>query len=338
LPELRKDYILDRWVVIATERAKRPHDFKREERVVESKTCPFCPGNEHMTPPATLLLKRDEEGNLVFDCDKGDERVKGWITRCFPNLYPAFVPPKGEYLEKRVPKIAHGHHEVLVETPNHDEHPPRASVEQLYYALLTLQKRAMLLAEKQYVEYISMFRNYGPRGGASLYHPHMQIIASPLVPKLVMEELTASDEYYQEHGECLYCRVVKQERKTERFIYENQHFLAIAPWASRFPFEFWILPKEHSLTFLDEGEEKLRALAEILRKTLGALSEALHDPSYNLAFHVHPLIYGFEGFHWHIEVYPRLTTLAGFELGGDIYINVTPPEVAAEELKKRVEG
>ncbi|MBS7624082.1 DUF4921 family protein [Candidatus Bathyarchaeota archaeon] len=337
--ELRKDYLLDRWVVIASHRRRRPTDFiesRREEK--KTATCPFCPGNEHLTPPASLIyfMEGDE---LRRDCDKNGERRKDWIVRCVPNLYPAFSPPSSKINSKRsgcgcISMEALGHHEVLIESPNHDEHPSVARVTQLVYVINALRDRFSFLMTKEYVRYVSIFRNHGAGAGASLSHAHTQIIATPIIPKILREERDASKEFYLENKDCIFCRIVDSEIKSERFIWSNESFVAFAPWASINPFEFWIFPKRHQSSIVDLIDSEIKELAEALRVSLGGLRRLLNDPPYNLGFHMIPE----EHYHWHIEVYPNLAIWAGFEKSTGMFINTVPPEEAAASLSEAFES
>ncbi|MEM3955124.1 MAG: DUF4921 family protein [Candidatus Bathyarchaeia archaeon] len=339
--ELRRDYIIDRWVVIASQRRKRPTDFiverPRERRSAE---CPFCPGNENSTPPASLVYLLSSDGSIRRDEDRGEERHKNWIVRCFPNLYPAFSPIKLESMSNIQGKFEHvrldalGYHEVLVESPNHDEHPSVARVGQLIHAINALKDRTKFFMEKDFVKYVSIFRNHGASAGASLSHAHMQIIAMPIIPKIVFEEYSASKRYYEDNGRCIFCDIMVKERGTERLIYENNAFMVFAPWASINPFEFWIFPKRHQSTIIDMRDDDVKDFAVTLRLCLGGLRGLLNDPPYNLGFHMMPG----EHYHWHVEVYPALSIWAGFEKSTGTYINIVPPEEAARCLRESLES
>lgn len=338
--ELRKDYILDRWVVIASQRRRRPSDFI-ERRGEEKKqiTCPFCPGNEHLTPPASLVYLLEDD-KVRKDRDGDGMRHKNWIIRCIPNLYPAFSPPERQsaatMLQERCKYVcleALGYHEVLIESPDHDEHPSNARLSQLFHAMNAVKDRVSSFMAEDYVKYVSIFRNHGAGAGASLSHAHMQIIAMPMVPKIVKEEEEASRRYYEDNGRCVFCDIISEEEKSERFIWENKGFTVFAPWASINPFEFWIFPKRHSSSITDLSEDEVKKLAEVLRISLGGLRRLLNDPPYNLGFHM----MAEEHYHWHIEVYPRLAVWAGFEKSTGTYINAMPPEEAAESLKESFE-
>ncbi|MBS7607488.1 MAG: DUF4921 family protein [Candidatus Bathyarchaeia archaeon] len=334
--ELRKDYILDRWVVIASQRRRRPSDFVAGVRMhVGGGLCPFCPGNEHLTPPATLLYVF-EDGELKKARDEDGNRRRDWIVRCIPNLYPAFMPPESGAAQS--PRIEHhyvsmdalGYHEVLVESPNHDEHPGVARISQLTLVINALRDRYSFFMGKDYVRYVSIFRNHGASAGASLSHAHSQIIATPIIPSILGEEMAASEKYYEERGRCIFCEIIDMEARSERFIWENDRFIVFAPWAPTNPFEFWIFPKRHQSTILELTEDEIRRLAEALKVSLGGLRSLLNDPPYNYGFHMVPEKY----YHWHVEVYPKLAIWAGFEKSTGIYINTMPPEEAARSLRE----
>ncbi|MEM3874230.1 MAG: DUF4921 family protein [Candidatus Bathyarchaeia archaeon] len=339
--ELRKDYLLDRWVVIATERGRRPTDFaKKEKPQAKVSVCPFCPGNEHMTPPA-LLVYVESGGKIEKAKDEDGFRHKNWVIRCFPNLFPAFTPPQEksgglEAAEGGDLAPAFGHHEVLVESPNHDEHPSNASIPQLLHVVNAYLDRLVEMTSKPYVRYVSIFRNHGLEAGASLSHAHSQIIATPFVPKIVEEELKASKKFWQEKRECAFCNIIKREQESPRFITENQDFVAFTPWASANPMEFWILPKRHTRTLLEITENEKLSLAKILRACFGALKSLLNDPPYNFGFHISLDEKTRQYYHWHLEVYPKLAIWAGFEKSTGIYINTVSPENAAESLRKAI--
>lgn len=337
--EIRKDYLIDRWTVIATARKKRPTDFKKTPQETKpAGVCALEPGNEHMTPPAVLVYIPTDSG-VRKDKDQNGFRHKDWLIRCVPNLYPAFTPPLehgGEMIlgeDSLVCERATGHHEVLVESPIHDEHPGSARLQQLIHVVNACIDRYRELSSKPYVKYVSIFRNHGLEAGASLSHAHTQIIGTPLVPKTVDEELKASAEFHKHRKSCVFCQILKREEKSQRFIWENDDFIAFAPWASIHPFEFWIFPKKHQSSILDLSQNEVESLAKALRVNFGALKTLLNDPPYNYGFHQ---ITGMESshYHWHLEVYPRLSIWAGFEKSTGMFINVVSPEDAAQSLRE----
>jgi len=338
--ELRKDYLLNRWVVIAVERKRRPTDFVRKVKEEKGGLCPFCPGNEHMTPPAVLVYVPFNEG-VKKERDQNGFRHKNWLIRCVPNLYPAFTP-LGEEKEVRIREStvlaeAVGHHEVLTESPRHDEHPGVARIPQLIHVINAYLDRLNELSAKTYVKYVSIFRNHGLEAGASLSHVHTQLISTPFVPRTVSEELGTSRSYWIKNKRCVFCEILTKEKKGPRFIWENDSFIAFAPWASIHPFEFWVFPKSHQSTLQDMSRAEIGDLAVALRVCLGGLKSLLNDPPYNFGFHIAPNRKKSDHYHWHLEVYPKLTTWAGFEKSTGMFINVVPPEDAAENLREVVQ-
>jgi len=334
--EVRKDYLLNRWVVITKERKKRPTDFVKKEFTEKEGVCPLCPGNEHMTPPAVLAYL-SSNGEIRKERDQNGLRHKDWLVRVIPNLYPAFTPPTEENVmlkESPVLKRAVGHHEVFVESPCHDEHPGAARVSQLVHVINAYLDRLTALSAKPYVKHVTIFKNHGREAGASLSHTHTQLIATPLVPTLIEEELEASKNYWNKNRECLLCDVMKRETAGPRFIWENNSFVVFAPWASVNPLEFWVLPKRHQSNMLDMSGSEVEGLAEAMRVCLGGLRSLLNNPPYNFGFHT-LLSEDAKGcYHWHLEVYPRLAIWAGFEKSTGMFINMISPEDAATELKK----
>ncbi len=333
---MRKDYILDRWVVIAAQRKRRPTDFAKPKEQRASSTCPFCPGNEHVTPPASLVYL-ENEGRIVSEKDSNGFRHKGWLVRCVPNLYPAFAPPgEGEAKIENSGWFkaaeALGHHEVIIESPRHDEHPGAARVSQLVHVIHAYQDRLRAFESKKYVRHILIFRNHGADAGASLSHAHTQIVAMPTIPRTVGEELERSREYFDKNGGCIFCGIIEKEAKSPRFIWENEGFIVFAPWASVHPFEFWVFPKRHQSTILDMTESEVTGLARTLRGCFGGLKSLIADPSYNFGFHMVPD----SRYHWHIEVYPRLAIWAGLEKSSGMFINIESPEEAALSLREAI--
>lgn len=334
--QMRRDYLLDRWVVIATKRKRRPTDFVKKAEKRKLDACPLCPGNEHMTPPAVLVYLPSKKG-IRKERDLNGLRHKNWLVRCVPNLYPAFTPPRKESHAKVeevfILKEAVGHHEVLIESPRHDEHPGVARVSQLIHVVNAYIDRTDELCKKKYVKYVSIFRNHRLEAGASLSHAHTQIITTPLIPRTVKEELRASREIWRKDKECAFCEILVREKESPRFIWENQDFIAFAPWASIHPFEFWIFPKKHQRCLLDLSKAQVKRLAEALRACLGGLNTLLEDPPYNFGFH-QVIDKACDYYHWHLEVYPKLAIWAGFEKSTGTFINVISPEEAAKNLRE----
>lgn len=339
--EVRKDYLLNRWVVIATERGRRPTDFAEKERQkAKAGVCPMCPGNENMTPPAVLAYIKHGKGIRKVK-DEDGFRHKNWLIRCVPNLYPAFTPPKEKvnqehFLESSKLGLAVGHHEVLVESPNHDEHPSDAEIPQLIHVINGYIDRLRELSAKPYVQYVSIFRNHGLEAGASLSHAHSQIIAMPFIPKIVADEMEESRKFWKRNGKCAFCSIMEKERGGQRFVLENSKFLVFTPYASVNPLEFWIFPKKHETTLLEMSKNEVKSFAETLKMCFKGLKNLVNDPPYNYGFHLAINKNAKKHYHWHLEVYPQLATWAGFEKSTGVYINTVTPEVAAESLRKAI--
>ncbi|MCW4045979.1 MAG: galactose-1-phosphate uridylyltransferase [Candidatus Bathyarchaeota archaeon] len=340
--ELRKDYLLNRWVVIATERGRRPTDFaKPKTETSKNVVCPLCAGNEHMTPPAVLLYLKSN-GDIVKDKDTEKLRHKNWLIRCIPNLYPAFSPPQNSLDTTQIIKSdsygnAIGHHEVLVESPNHDENPADADLPQLVHVINAYIDRLHDLSAKSYVRYVSIFRNYGKEAGASLTHAHSQIIATPIIPRTVAEEIAASKNFLNQHEKCVFCDLIDKEKKTPRLVLENSRFVVFAPYASVHPMEFWIIPKKHDMNLLSLNRAEVEAFAQTLKTSLKGLKNLVNDPPYNYGIHLSIDKTDADCYHWHLEVYPQLSTWAGFEKSTGMYINTIMPENAAAELRKTIQ-
>lgn len=336
--EIRKDYLIDRWVVIATERGRRPTDFAKQERQqAKTAVCPMCPGNEHMTPPAALVYLKSGK-NITKAKDENDSRHKDWVIRVIPNLYPAFSPPKETMTQKQIfinenLAKAVGHHEVLVESPVHDEGPANASVNQLVHVINGYVDRLKELSAKPYVQYVSIFRNHGLEAGASLSHAHSQIITTPFVPKTLKEEMDASRSYWNKNAECVFCDILDRERQGPRLIVENSKFIVFAPYASVNPMEFWVFPKTHESSILEMPQDEVKIFAETLKTCLSRLKKLVNDPPYNYGFHLALNNSAHDYYHWHLEVYPRLAIWAGFEKSTGMYINTMTPETAAESMR-----
>jgi UDPglucose--hexose-1-phosphate uridylyltransferase len=337
--EMRRDYLLNRWVVIATERKKRPTDFSKPHEATKPASCPFEPGNEDKTPAAELVYLRSKNGGIKKVKDNDGFRHKNWLIRCFPNLFPAFMPPDEGVKRVKAEENpflldAVGAHEVIVESPRHDEHPGVARLEQLALVVDACLDRLKALSALPYVQYVSIFRNHGVDAGASLSHAHSQVIATPFVPLTLRDELKASKRFWKDNHKCAFCDIMEKEKKSPRFIWENDGFSVFAPWASVNPLEFWVLPRKHQASPLEMKREQRRDLAKTLRVCLGGLNSLLNDPPYNYGFHIMPPAETDEFYHWHIEVYPKLAIWAGFEKSTGIYINTVPPEDAAASLRE----
>jgi UDPglucose--hexose-1-phosphate uridylyltransferase len=340
--ELRKDYLLDRWVVIATERSRRPTDFAKPKlETAKTALCPLCVGNEHMTPPAMMLYLKEKNKTVKSQDPLFGERPKNWLLRCIPNLFPAFSPPKELTKQIKLTQsgsfcYAIGHHEVIVESPIHDEDPADAELMQLELVINAYVERFRDLSAKPYVKYVSIFRNYGLEAGASLSHAHSQVIATPIVPTTIREEQKAAKAFYNNNEKCVFCDIVERERNGPRLILENKDFVVFAPYASINPMEFWIIPKKHAPTILKLATTDITSFAKTLKAGLKALKDLVNDPPYNYGFHLALNPQAQESYHWHLEVYPKLAIWAGFEKSTGIYINTVTPETVADSLRKTI--
>lgn len=329
MPDLRKDPITGRWVIIATDRARRPADFARE-RVVPTggRICPFCPGHESKTTPEILAYRGEGAPNSA-----------GWSLRVVPNKFPALrvegeLDRQGKGLYDRMNGI--GAHEVIIETPDHNSSLAEMPEKQVGDVFFAVRDRINDLKRDRRLRSIMVFKNHGEAAGATLEHPHSQLIALPIVPKRVQEELDGALRYYQFRERCIFCDILQQELESrERIIFETDHFLAIAPYASRFPFETWIVPRRHGAHFSDVEDPVIQNLGWAMRTVLRKIDKALEQPPFNAIIHSAPVQDGpLDHYHWHIEIIPKLTKVAGFEWGTGFYINPTPPEEAARFLRE----
>jgi UDPglucose--hexose-1-phosphate uridylyltransferase len=325
-------------VVIAKERKKRPTDFVNNNKIANTGICPLCPGNEHMTPPAVLVYHPSSEGKITKEKDNDRFTFKDWSVRVIPNLYPVFKPPKENdyYIKEKSPTAfkAIGHHEVIIESSCHEEHLGVARLSQIIQVINAYNDRIKTLSKNSYVKHISIFRNHRSEAGASLAHPHSQLIATPCIPNILNQEKNASKTLWDKNCECCFCNILDKEKKGPRYIWENNSFLVFTPWASVNPLEFWIMPKIHHSNMLAMSEKEKKDLAEVLRVSLGGLRNIVNDPPYKFGFHSLIDEKATDYYHWHLEVYPRLSIWAGFEKSTGMFINVISPEDAALELSK----
>ncbi|GAB6098172.1 galactose-1-phosphate uridylyltransferase [Halanaerocella petrolearia] len=329
MSEIREDIITGENVVIASKRGERPHDFKQNNKLSHNqKECPFCYGNEENTPPEILA---------VLDKHNKTEGNANWKIRVVPNKFAALN------IEEELSKNRTGFYnkmagvgaaEVLIESQVHDSTLSNHDVSHIEDILKVLRYRYNSLAKDERLKYIQIFKNFGGAAGASLEHPHWQIMATPLVPAVIKKEIIGAKDYYQEEGECVYCQMIDHELKQDKRVIEvNDDFVVFNPYASRYPFETWILPKEHHDNFGAITTSQTRNLAQVLKQTMKRLENGLQQPPYNLILHTASLIGETEyDYHWHIEILPRLSISAGFELGTGNFVNPTPPEIATETL------
>ncbi|PYV13600.1 MAG: galactose-1-phosphate uridylyltransferase [Acidobacteria bacterium] len=339
MPELRHDPIQKRWVIIASERSRAPANFPRHAEMPAGALCPFCEGNESKTPPEILALRPGG----------GPPNRPGWLVRVVPNKFPALriegeLERKGMGVHDRMNGV--GAHEVIIETPRHDLDLANLPVEHIERVIWTYRARLLDLLRDGRFKYILVFKNYGLAAGASLQHAHSQIIATPVTPLALAGELKSAKDHYQVKERCLFCDILAQELESgERIVSSGEHLIALAPFASRFPFEIFIAPRRHHHSFAEIDDAMIGHLARLLKDVLSRIKRGLNDPAFNFLIHTIPNIKATPkrtaywdtievDFHWHIEIMPRLSSVAGFEWGTGFYINPTPPEEAARYLRE----
>jgi UDPglucose--hexose-1-phosphate uridylyltransferase len=327
---LRYDVTTNDWVIFAPERARRMQ-APAEQPVARSTPrdlCPFCPGNERLTSTEIYAVRHASPPNSP-----------GWATRVVPNKFPALRIEEDQHRHDEGLLFRSmggcGAHEVIIESPDHERFLGHQPLEHIELVLRTLQLRFNDLMRDTRFQTIILFKNHGERAGTSLSHPHWQLIAMPVVPRLLRLKYAVATDYFDQTGHCLYCVLLEEElAAADRVITQNDHFAAVAPYASHVPFEVWILPKRHGSSFGSMPPERLRPLAEILQSVLAKLHAGLDNPHFNLAINTVPR--GDEDkeyFLWHMQILPRLTTPAGFELGSGMAINSIVPEDAARALR-----
>ncbi|MFQ6132296.1 MAG: galactose-1-phosphate uridylyltransferase [Armatimonadota bacterium] len=338
MSQLRKDPVLDRWVIIAVERGHRPSDFKTEPSRRDEASCPLCEGSESYTPPE--IWAERPEGSAPDG--------PGWEVRVVPNKFPALTIEGG--LDRRGVGMYDmmngiGAHEVIIETPDHYSDIPDNDDQHVAKVLTAYRERILDLRHDDRLRYVLVFRNHGEVAGASLSHPHSQLIALTITPNLVKQKLKSARSYYLEKERCIFCDMISQELDTqERVVFESPGFVVLSPFAARFPFELSIYPKRHTHDFCAMDQHEMDSLAAIMKQALGCLRDVLGNPPYNYVLHTSPNLMPRAGrpdywgtlpldFHWHVEIYPRLTRMAGFEWGTGFYINPVAPEEAARVLR-----
>ncbi|SRR6056297_196885 len=335
--ELRLDPVSKDWVVIATGRGKRPETFKKEDSGVEEvpkSECPFCDITDQATP--VVIFSNGER----LDFEEGDKIPNNWTTISIPNKYPAFIPSKevkksveDTYYEKM---NAVGYHEVII-TSDHEESMGQSSPERIKEIIDLYHQRYLELKEKPFVKYISIFHNHGQKAGASIAHPHSQLITTPVIDHDLKVALNEAREYFKEHGECIYCKMNRWDEKIQkRIVFENDYFQVVCPFASKAAFEMIISPKRHSAYFAEISEKEKEALGEAFYQALRRLYIGLDNPAYNFYLHSAPS----DGkkndhYHWHFTILPKTATWAGFEIGAQMEISTIAPEEAAEYLRNQ---
>lgn len=335
MTEFRRDPIIGQWVIVQADEPMKPADFNITARPPLGKaTCQFCPGKEHFTPPEVDAIR-----------DHGTRpNSAGWKVRVISNKFPALKIEGGIDLRRvGMNELSNGvgAHEVVIENTDHFKDFPDLSDEEVEAVISRYRSRVNDLTGDNRFKYIMVFRNYGEAAGASVEHPHSQIIALPMIPKYVLEELEGARDYYQKNHRCVFCDMMHQEESEgkQRVIGESSHFSAFCPFVSRYPFECWIMPKHHNSRFASLSSAEQTDLAKILKDTLRRLKGCFPAVSYNYYLHIAPVNSGDEAvwrdsFHWHIEIVPQLMQMSGFEWGTGFYVVRTSPEAAAEFLRK----
>ena len=335
-PEYRRCPVTGRWVILAPERALRPiqlpHSEPHHRRDAAGKgVCPFCPGNESMVPA---------EVHAVRDPGTPPDGP-GWRLRVVPNKFPAVreladssplaVSPDG-FSEAM---IGFGRHEVVIETDRHESDPVNLSDDEFAGMLVAYRERLKELAKNPRFAFASVFKNVGAEAGASLAHLHSQIIALPIVPDAIRTELEAGNDYYRRERRCAYCDLVRNETASAlRVVDDADGFLAVCPFAPRFAYETWVLPRTHDSRFEALADAELMSLARRMKGVLKAIDAVLSGPAYNWYLHGGPLrAPNLPYYHWHIEIAPKTARPAGFEYGSGCFINAVPPELAAVRLR-----
>jgi UDPglucose--hexose-1-phosphate uridylyltransferase len=327
MPELRQNFLTKEWVIIATERAKRPEDLvaHHPQKQVEPfvKTCPFCPGNEDQTPPEVL---RNPAGNGA------------WQVRVVPNRFAALnkdVEPTRTIHRSRRTINGFGIHDVIIETPDHSQFMPLMSDSRVADILRVYKTRYTELSHDPRIAHITMFKNHGRDAGTSLEHPHSQLIATPVISHQVRERFHQALSHYDEYGECIFCQMVNEELQEEvRVVMTTEHFVALELFASATPFCTHIYPRRHMASFGDISAVETVDLAHMLRTVLAKMYHGLDNPDFNYTIRSAPAeCVGVKYFHWYVSIIPRLTRVAGFELGSGMFINSVLPEAAAEFLR-----
>lgn len=330
MPELRKDPITGTWVIISEERKKRPQYYQIvvDKDISSPENCPFCPGNEGMTPPETYALRPD--GSAA--------NTPGWQARVVPNKFPALriegqLRKSGEGFYDKISGI--GAHEVLIETPRHDHTWFAGDWAAIGHTLLAARSRVLDLKKDMRFKYIMVFKNFGPTAGATMSHSHTQLIALPVVPLRVQEEIEGARAHFERKERCIFCDIIQYESDSDRRrLLENEHFIALAPYAPRFSFELAVYPKRHNPAFESTPDAELESLSRLLDEVLGRVGRLLNRPDYNLIIHNAPCQNSVgDYFHWHVEFMPVLARVAGFEWGTGFYINPVSPEESVQALQ-----
>jgi UDPglucose--hexose-1-phosphate uridylyltransferase len=329
MSEFRQDPLSRRWVIIGGERAGRPNEFVEAATRAVGLFCPFCGGHEPETPDAIATYG-------------GNGKAK-WLVRVVPNKYPALTTNNGA-LSTRQPLATiqgadsipgFGCHEVIIESPRHVASLSELTDAEAEATFVAYRDRLCQLKADGRYRYVQIFKNAGPAAGASLEHVHSQLIALPSVPEAIQQELAGSDDYFRQHGRPALLDLLNQEAAAgNRIVAQTDHFVALCPYASRFPYEVWIAPCRHQPRFEDAEAGELGELSRLARDVIGRIERAIGPVAYNYFLHTQPFdMPAYDHYHWHIEITPRLLKVAGFEWGTGCFINPYPPEAAAAHLR-----
>ncbi|HTS37080.1 MAG TPA: galactose-1-phosphate uridylyltransferase [Candidatus Solibacter sp.] len=328
MPELRQNFFTKEWVIFATERAKRPEELvtHRQAAAIPAfvESCPFCPGNENKTPPEVLRVPHG---------------AGSWSVRVIPNKFAALSseaqPTRSlQHLRRRIDGF--GFHEVVIDGPDHSAYMGLLPDAHVASILRVYKERYNELSIDRRVNHITIFKNHGADAGASLQHPHSQLIATPVIPSQVRHRLHEARRHYDDAGECMFCHMVEREVEDKtRIVLKGEHFVAMEVFAAATPFATHIFPLRHMASFGDVTDVEISDLARVLRELLAKIYVGLENPDLNFTVRSGPTEYtGARHFHWYVSVIPRLTRVAGFELGSGMFINTVLPEAAAEFLRK----
>ncbi len=332
MSELRRDPVSGRWVIISAERGRRSTDFVNEDTGISADSCPLCGGSESETLPEITAYREDG----------GAANSPGWHVRVVPNNFPALRVEGGLDKRGRGPydvMSGVGAHEVIIDNPRHVVSLSELERKDVADVLWMYRDRLADLKRDTRLRYGMIFKNVGRSAGAGMEHCHSQLIATPAVPATVQIELDGAKRFFDYHGRCIYCDILRYEfEQDERVVMRSLHFAAIEPFAPRFPFETWIVPLQHTSSYEDIRREVADDLAGILQATLAKIEKVLENPPYNYVLHTGPFDAGeIEHYHWHMEIIPRVTRIAGFEWGTGFYINPVFPEDAAKFLREAEE-
>lgn len=335
--ELRQDLVSKDWVVIATGRARRPHLFIQKDREKFEQPISMCPFEDPQTSgheePLLIYYKEDKKKKI-----KGVKKlVKEWSVQVIKNKYPILGPGDSSEIHKEGPynlMDGAGFNEVII-TRDHKKHLALLPLEKIEEVLKVYQERYITLMDHRFINYIFIFHNHGKEAGASIPHPHSQLLAMPILPADVRRSLRGAKEYHEEHRRCVHCEMLKWEKEERRCIFQNEHFIVFAPFVPRVNFELRIYPRKHQSNFEKITEIERKYLAEALWQTLHRLYKGLKDPAYNFFIHTAPCDgKDYNYYHWHIEIYPKTNTWAGVELGTGIEVLAIEPEKVAKYLKR----